>query len=95
MMSSLSVHMLCQFLGILFSGVKLELHNIPFISFDLLLVADINLLRALGDQSHVVANHDHTTGKTIHASSQSINGLHIQGIGWFVQHEKVGLGHRR
>mmetsp|Transcript_44163 Transcript_44163/g.106418 ORF Transcript_44163/g.106418 Transcript_44163/m.106418 type:complete len:220 (+) Transcript_44163:107-766(+) len=83
--------MLCQLLFVLLLSVKLELHDIPFVSRDLFVVTDINLFSALADKTHVVGNHNHTTLECVHTSRQSINGLHVQRVCWFVKHNQMRL----
>lgn len=87
----LSVHVLRQFLGILLPRVELELHDVAFVSLDLLVVTDINLLSTLADQSHVVRNHDHSSLEAVDASRQGVDRLHIKRVGRFVQHHQVRL----
>ena len=69
--------------------MKLELHNIAFVSLNLLMIANVDLLRALADQSHIVRNHDNATFEAINTPSQSVNGFHVERVGGFVKHQQV------
>ena len=53
--------MLCQLLVVLLPSVKLEFHNITVVTLDLFVVAYVDLISALRNQSHIVRNHNHTS----------------------------------
>jgi hypothetical protein len=61
----LSIHMLSKILLVFFLLIKFELHNITIVASNLLVVTDIDLFGALGDQSHIVTDHNYTTLKLI------------------------------
>ena len=81
--------MLCQVLGIFLLLVKLELHDVAFVSSDLLVVANVNLFGTLRDQSHVVTDHEHSTLEVVDATSQRVDRFHVEGIRRFVKHQEV------
>jgi hypothetical protein len=49
--------MLSKFLVVRLARVHLEIHNITSVPVNLLVVANVNLLGALRDQTHVVTDH--------------------------------------
>ena len=87
----LSVHVLGQLLGVFLSRMQFEFHDIAFVPFDLFVVTDVDLLRALTNQTHVVRNHDYSTLKTIDASSQRIDRFHIERVRRLVKHDQMWL----
>jgi hypothetical protein len=87
----LSVLMLRQLGSIVLLGVKLEGHDITLVLRNLLVIAHVNLLSTLRNETHVVRNDNHSTLEGLETSSESINRLHIQRVGRFVQKEQMGL----
>ena len=70
--------MLRQLLRILLLSMHLEVHDISSVFCHLFIVTDINLLRTLRYEPHVMRNHQHTTLELIQTSGKRINRFHIQ-----------------
>ena len=81
---TLSVHVLRELLAVLLLGLHLERHNVSRVFCDALVVANVNFLGALRDETHVVRNHQHPTLEFVDALSQCIDGVDIQRICGFV-----------
>ena len=82
--------MLRQFLVVFLFRVELEIHNVTFIPLDGFVVANVDFVGTLRNESHVVRNHEHATLIGFDAPCQGINGWDVQWIGWFIQHEQMG-----
>ena len=50
--------MLGELLLVGLAGGELEVQDVALVQLDLLVVADVNLLGALGDEAHVVTDHE-------------------------------------
>lgn len=81
---SLSVHVLRELLAVLLLGLHLEGHNVSRVFCDALVVANVNFLGTLRDQTHVVRNHQHPAFEFVDALSQCIDRVDIQRICGFV-----------
>ena len=77
--------MLRELLTIRSAGSELEIHNISAEKLDLLVVANVNLLCALRNKTHVVRNHEHPSLELFQAPGERINGLHVKRIGRLVK----------
>jgi hypothetical protein len=71
------VQVLLQLFTILLSRLHLELHNITGILGHLFVIANVNFLGALGNQSHIVTNHQHAALELVETPRQGVNGIHI------------------
>ena len=83
----LSIQVLRELLIILFPGVHLEVHNISTVLGHLFMIADINLLSTLTNQTHIVWNHENAPFKLIQTPRKGIDRLHIKRVRRFVQQE--------
>ena len=69
--------------------MELELHDVTLVPRDLLVISDEDLLGTLGDQSHVVADHEDTSLELVDTFGQGVDRFHIKRICRFVQHQEM------
>jgi hypothetical protein len=74
----LSIHVLGQALVVFLLGVHLKVHNVALVPRHFFVIADENLVGALTDQPHVVADDQYAALEGIDAPGQRVNGWNIQ-----------------
>jgi hypothetical protein len=68
---------LLQLLGIVFSCLHLEFHDIASVFSNALVIANVNLLCALRNEPHVVRNHQDTALELVETASEGVDRVHI------------------